>query len=90
MSKTPKKDSPIKPVKKGGFHEWLGKKPDEPITDADIEKGLKSKDPHVRKMAQFAKNAKKWKHPKKKNKPVHEGFEDLPNPEWNAWANTCI
>ena len=53
-------------IKKGSFHEWLKKKPGEPITDADIEKGLKSDNPHVRKMAQFAKNAKKWHHKKKK------------------------
>lgn len=43
-------------IKKGAFHKWLGKSPDSPITNADIEKGLKSKDAHVRKMAQFAKN----------------------------------
>lgn len=43
-------------IKKGAFHKWLGKKPDSPITNADIEKGLKSNDAHVRKMAQFAKN----------------------------------
>jgi len=52
-------------IKKGGFHKWLGKPEDEPITQADIEKGLASEDPHVRKMAQFAKNAKKWHHEKK-------------------------
>lgn len=49
-------------LKKGAFHKWLGKSEDEPITDADIEKGLASDDEHVRKMAQFAKNAQKWKH----------------------------
>lgn len=53
-------------IKKGGFHEWLGKDPSEPITDEDIEKGLKSDDPHARRMAQFVKNQKKFKHPKKK------------------------
>jgi hypothetical protein len=49
-------------LKKGAFHQWLGKKENEPITDADIEKGLNSGDPHVVKMAQFAKNARGWKH----------------------------
>ena len=49
-------------LKKGAFHQWLGKDEDEPITDADIQKGLNSDDPHVRKMAQFAKNARGWKH----------------------------
>ena len=39
---------------------------DEKITDADIQKGLNSDDPHVRKMAQFAKNARGWKHGGKK------------------------
>ena len=65
-------------VKKGSFHEWLGKKPGDPITDADIEKGLKSDDPHVRKMAQFAKNAKKWnKDKEKKNKVSTESIFDI-------------
>lgn len=50
------------PVDKGGFHRWLGKSEDQPITEADIKKGLASDDPHVRKMANFAKNARHWKH----------------------------
>lgn len=49
-------------VDKGAFHRWLGKSEDKSITDADIQKGLASDDPHVRKMANFAKNARKWKH----------------------------
>lgn len=40
----------------GGFHEWLGKPKDQPITQADIQKGLASNNAHVRKMAQFAEN----------------------------------
>jgi hypothetical protein len=47
-------------VRKGAFHKWLGKKPDSPITAADIAKGKASADPHVVKMATFAANAKKW------------------------------
>lgn len=46
-------------VRKGAFHKWLGKKPDSPITAADIAKGKASSDPHVVKMATFAANAKK-------------------------------
>jgi hypothetical protein len=49
-------------IKKGAFHRWLGKSEDSPITDADIKRGLASRDPHVRKMANFARNARKWKH----------------------------
>jgi hypothetical protein len=47
-------------IRKGKFHKWLGKKPDSPITTADIAKGKASGDPHVVKMATFAANAKKW------------------------------
>jgi len=61
-----KKPIDEKKIHKGKFHEWLGKDKDEPITDADIEKGLASDDPEVRKMANFAKNARKWKHKKAK------------------------
>ena len=64
----------IHDIKKGAFHRWLGKKPGEPITDADIEKGLRSQDPHVRRMAQFAKNSRKWKHGKIKVKKATESF----------------
>jgi hypothetical protein len=46
---------------KGAFHRWLGKSEDQPITESDIKKGLNSKDPHVNKMANFARNARKWK-----------------------------
>ena len=49
-------------LKKGAFHKWLGKDESEKLTPADIDKGLASKDEHVRKMAQFAKNAKKFHH----------------------------
>ena len=49
-------------VKEGGFHEWLGKSKDAPITTADIQKGLHADSPHAREMANFARNARKWKH----------------------------
>jgi ribosomal protein L37AE/L43A len=45
-------------IDKGAFHRWLGKPEDEKITDADIEKGLRSKNKHVRKMAQYAHNVR--------------------------------
>jgi hypothetical protein len=48
-------------IRKGNFHKWLGKKPDSPITAADIAKGKASGEPHVVKMATFAANAKQWR-----------------------------
>lgn len=66
----------------GGFHKWLGKKEDEEITAADIERGLNYQGhdaEHVHKMAQFAKNSKKWDH----NKPATESNE----PAWKTWSD---
>jgi hypothetical protein len=51
----------IGPIKHGDFHRWLGKPESEHITDADIAKG-KAAGGHPAKMAQFAENARKWKH----------------------------
>jgi hypothetical protein len=45
----------ISHIESGAFHRWLGKPLDEPITDADIAKGLAAGG-HPAKMAQFAKN----------------------------------
>lgn len=57
-------------VKKGAFHAWLGKSPDEKITAADIAKG-KAAGGHAAKMATFAQNfaedSEGWT-PKKENK----------------------
>lgn len=50
----------FKHIKKGAFHRWLGKSPDEPITEADIEKGIKAGG-HAAKMAEFAKSAQAGK-----------------------------
>ena len=59
----PKSKTPMElHLHKNAFHEWLGKSPDEPITMSDIKIGLRSDDPHVRKMAGFAKNARNWNH----------------------------
>jgi hypothetical protein len=55
------KNRPPIHVRKGAFHRWLGKKPDSPITAADIAKGKASANPHVVKMANFAANSKKWR-----------------------------
>ena len=71
VKKTPPKKRPVKPnpfasIQKGGFHKWLGKPTGAPITQADINKGLKAGG-HPAKMARFAQNAKKFKKtPKKK------------------------
>lgn len=58
----------IGPIKKGAFHRWLGKKPGEPITDADIAKG-EAAGGHPAKMANFAKAARGFKHKKAKPAP---------------------
>jgi hypothetical protein len=49
-------------VNKGAFHRWLGIPEDQELTDADIQKDLNSNDKAVNKMANFALNARKWKH----------------------------
>jgi hypothetical protein len=59
-----KRDSHYRAVfdlRKGGFHKWLGKSEDEPITGDDIKKGLAAGG-HAAKMANFARNAKHFKH----------------------------
>jgi hypothetical protein len=49
----------IKPENKGKFTAYKKR------TGKTTEEALHSKDPHVRQMANFARNAKKWKHGKK-------------------------
>lgn len=56
-----KENIDFKDIKKGEFHKWCIKKGfiksmDDKIPMEAIEAGLKDKDEHVRKMAQFAKN----------------------------------
>jgi hypothetical protein len=46
-------------IEKGAFHRWLGKDESEPISDADIAKGLAAGG-HPAKMAQFAKASRSW------------------------------
>jgi hypothetical protein len=48
-------------MKKNQMHKDVGKAPDSKITDADIAKE-KAKGGVFAKRAQFAENAKKWKH----------------------------
>ena len=61
----------IGPIAKGAFHAWLGKKPEEPITAADIAKG-KAAGGHPAKMAHFAEQAKGWGSGGKKKKALKE------------------
>lgn len=49
-------------LRKGALHKALGLKANAPISAGRLDKALKSKDAHMRKMAKFAKNAKSWKH----------------------------
>lgn len=58
----------IKKSHEGLFHKNVGKAPGAKITSADIAKGLASKDPAVRKRANFAKVARTWHHSKGKPK----------------------
>ena len=44
---------------KGGLHRALGVKQGKKIPESDIERALRSKNPHLRRMAQAAKNANK-------------------------------
>lgn len=64
-------EQPIGHIAHGAFHRWLGKSEDEPITDADIQKGLKAGG-HAAKMANFARNARKFHH----EEVVHEAIVD--------------
>lgn len=52
----------IKESHKGKFTEWAKRHGHKGVTDAAIEEGLASKLVSVRKQAQFALNAKSWKH----------------------------
>lgn len=58
----------IKPSHKGLLHKDLGKKSGTKLSDKDLDKAAKSKDPAERKRAVFAKNARKWDHGGKSEK----------------------
>ena len=51
----------IKPSHKGMLHKALGVPEGQKIPLAKIEKALHSNDPHMRQMANFAKNARGFK-----------------------------
>lgn len=49
----------IKPSHRGLFHKDVGKGEDKPITNTDVQQGLASDDPAVRRRANFARMAKR-------------------------------
>ena len=53
-------------LKKGALHKELGVKQGKKLTAKQLNKAAHSKSPLERKRANFAKNAKKWDHKKKK------------------------
>lgn len=59
-----KKQNPIqiKPANRGKFTKHCKARGFKGVTNECIEEGLASKSASVRKQAQFAKNAKSWKH----------------------------
>lgn len=50
----------IQPSHKGRLHEALGVPADKRIPAAKLEKASHSTDPHMRQMANYAKNARHW------------------------------
>ncbi len=52
----------IKKSHRGLLHEDLGVKPGEPIPLSRLMGALHSKNPAVRKRANFARNARSWNH----------------------------
>lgn len=57
-----KKKIMIKPENRGKFTQYCKGKGHDSVTNECISEGLASKSAHVNKMAQFAKNAKKFNH----------------------------
>lgn len=52
----------IKPENKGKFTQYCKNKGHEGVTNECIDEGLASKSTGVNKMANFARNAREWKH----------------------------
>jgi len=52
----------INPAHAGEFTKYCKKQGFDGVTNKCIELGLKDEDPKVRKQANFARNARKWKH----------------------------
>ena len=68
-------------IEAGAFHRWLGKPLDEPITDADIAKGLAAGG-HPAKMANFARNFRNRGGKKKKAALRESDWLDAHAEEW--------
>ena len=49
-------------LRKGGLHKALHVAPDSPIPEGKLHAALHSNSEHLRKMAQFAQNAKSFHH----------------------------
>ena len=62
MKKGGKSNIHIKKSMEGTFTEWCRRHGFGGVTDACIQAGLKCKDPRIRKKANFARNARKFKH----------------------------
>lgn len=60
----------IKPSKEGSFTAWCKRQGYSGVTQECIRQGLRSKNPAIRKKANFARNARKWEKgkPKKRRK----------------------
>lgn len=50
----------IKEKNRGKFTSWCKRNGYKGVTSECIKRGLRSKNPRVRKMANFARNARKW------------------------------
>lgn len=50
----------IKKSREGTFTAWCKRQGFDGVTRECIRKGLESKDPRIRKKANFARNARKW------------------------------
>lgn len=61
-SKEKKPTIKIKPSKEGSFTAWCKANGFNGVTEECIRKGLASKNPAIRKKANFARNARKFKH----------------------------
>lgn len=49
-------------LRKGGLHRALGIAEDKPISEAKLSAAEKSSNPHIKKMAVFARTMRSWKH----------------------------
>lgn len=61
MAKRPPLKIKIKPSKRGSFTRWCKRKGYGGVTGECIAAGLRSKDAGIRRKANFARNARKWK-----------------------------